>query len=194
MKILGIDLSGKEQNPTGFCILQDNNIKLQTIYTNKDIIRKIRSIEPEIIITDAPLSLPRGRCCLEKDCECRRFGHFRESEKEIRRYGSVLPLTFRGMKELTLRGIYLRNILSDFKWEETHSGTVKKILGWDHFNFLKNYFQVDFAVTKHELDAALAAVCGLFYLHNCYFELGDRNEGTIILPCDKSLEEIICRL
>ncbi len=67
---------------------------LFTIYTDHEIIKLITDLKPSVIVIDAPLSLPKGRCCLEKDCKCAVGGHFRQAEKDIRQYGRVLPLTF----------------------------------------------------------------------------------------------------
>ncbi|BDZ72169.1 DUF429 domain-containing protein [Methanobacterium petrolearium] len=138
MKIIGIDLAGKRDNPTGICVLNlrkaiRGNIDLCTLYSDEEILEKVNSVNPYLIVVDAPLSLPKGRCCLEKDCECSVGGHFRQSEREIRIYGSVLPLTFRGMKMLTMRGVGLARVLSDqYLLKETHPRTAQKILGFEN--------------------------------------------------------------
>lgn len=90
MKILGIDLSGKEENPSGICVFDGDNLDLFTIYNDTNILEVINELKPSLIIIDAPLSLPKGCCCLEKDCECAVGGHFRQAERDIRQYGSVL--------------------------------------------------------------------------------------------------------
>ena len=47
------------------------------------------------------------------------------AERQIRKYGRVLPLTFTGMKMLTLRGIYLASILrTQYTVIESHPRTV----------------------------------------------------------------------
>ena len=100
MKILGIDLAGKAENPSGVCILDEKQLMTCTLFSDSEIISMVNKTKPSVILIDAPLSLPRGRCCLEKNCECADGGHFRQAERDIRKYGSVLPLTFRGMKML----------------------------------------------------------------------------------------------
>lgn len=200
MKIMGIDLAGKEENPTGICILKMNGkISLHTLYGDGEILEKISQDKPSLIVVDAPLSLPKGRCCLEKECECAVGGHFRQSEREIRRYGPVLPLTFTGMKMLTMRGVGLAEAMGRaFKGrcqlKETHPRTVQKILGFkDLKRDLGEYFQMPRDSNEHELDALLAALTGFFYLQTCSLELGDRDEGTIIIPqgreCLQKLKE-----
>jgi hypothetical protein len=191
MKILGIDLAGKPENPTGISVLNVNlktlrsDIRFNLLHKDEEILKETERLNPDLIVVDAPLSLPRGRCCLSKDCSCSRVGgHFREAEAEIRKYGNVLPLTFRGMRMLTERAIGLSNKLKrKYKVIEVHPRTVQKILGFDDLYFaLNRYFKLPCEVTDHELDAALAALTGFFYLKGCYMELGDPAEGTIILP------------
>jgi hypothetical protein len=201
MKIMGIDLAGKEENPTGICIWYLNKvnkvkINLFTVYSDDEILEIVNSFQPTIIVFDAPLSLPKGRCCLEKNCECAVGGHFRQSEREIRRYGPVLPLTFKGMKMLTMRGVGLAGVLSDkYQLMETHPRTVQKILGFRNLKkSLEKYFQIPQNPSEHELDGILAVLSGYFYVNDCFNELGDVNEGTIILPkgrdCLNSLDSI----
>jgi predicted nuclease with RNAse H fold len=183
MKTVGIDLAGKEENPSGICSLNNNEIILKTLYTDEEILDYVKRINPSIIAIDAPLSLPKGRCCLEKDCQCAVGGHFRQAERDIRPYGRVLPLTFRGMKMLTLRGISLaKELRKDYQVIETHPRTSQKMLGFKDPSDLSRFYKLREDATEHELDAALAAVTGLLYLKDCYLELGDPDEGTIVIP------------
>jgi predicted nuclease with RNAse H fold len=129
MCIMGIDLAGKKENPSGICILREDEIFFKTSFTDDEIVEIIQTSNPRLIVIDAPLSLPRGRCCLEKECSCASGGHFRQYEREIRRYGPVLPLTFRGMKMLTMRGVGLKEKLKNYTLMETHPRTVQKMLG-----------------------------------------------------------------
>ena len=201
MKIMGIDLAGKVDNPTGICILNADEsigyeIDMGTLYTDEEILGTIDRVQPSLIVIDSPLSLPKGRCCLEKECECAVGGHFRQSEREIRRYGSVLPLTFTGMKMLTLRGVGLTSALSGkFQLKETHPRTAGKMLNWENLEKdLETHFHLPPDPTEHELDAAIAALTGFFYINDCFLELGDEDEGTIILPkgkvCLEKLEKL----
>ncbi len=187
MKILGIDLAGKEENPTGICILNNRELFLETLFSNKDIIDEVILVDPVLVGIDAPLSLPKGRCCLKRNCECAVGGHFRQAERDIRHYGRVLPLTFPGMNMLTYRGVKLGEqlrVLSEVF--ETHPRTNQRILGLSDLTVdLNRYFSIRGEITDHTLDAALAALTGYFKLLNCYLELGDPVEGTIIIPRDR---------
>jgi hypothetical protein len=186
MKILGIDLAGKQKNPSGICILSNHELFLKTLFFDKDILEEVKRVDPLLIGVDAPLSLPKGRCCLERDCECSMVGHFRQAERDIRPYGRVLPLTFHGMKLLTLRDVKLVKYLNE-KYEviETHPRTDQKILGFTELKLdVSRYFNLRGEITNHTLDSALAALTGYFKVNNCILELGDPVEGIIAIPRD----------
>jgi len=186
MKILGIDLAGKEENPTGISIFDRYKMDLSTIYTDQDILKLIDELKPTVIVIDTPLSLPKGRCCLEKNSKCAVGGHFRQAEKDIRQYGRVLPLTFHGMKMLTLRGVKLASELkNDYELLESHPRTIQKILKFrDQLSGLNQFFRVSSNATEHELDAGVLALTGFLYHKKCCIALGDPNEGIIIIPRD----------
>jgi uncharacterized protein len=193
MIILGIDLAGKEENPSGICIFDENNMEFSTNYTNAEIYKTVNDSNPSVIVIDAPLSLPKGRCCLEKDCECAAGGHFRLADREIRKYGRVLPLTFTGMKMLTLRGNEIASQLKK-KYEviESHPRTSYIILGYhEPFELLNKLFEVPSNVSEHELDAGILTLTGYMYMKNCHMELGDPDEGTIIIPKNAECLDIL---
>jgi len=192
MNIIGIDLSAKEKNQTGICILNNEGINFDTVYSNKDIYELTRSEHPSLIVIDAPLSLPKGRCCLEKECECAVGGHFRQAERDIRKYGRVLPLTFKGMKMLTLRGINLSSKLKkDFNVIESHPNTSLKILGYKNPMELLKLFNVQSDLNEHELDASILAITGYLHINKCSLELGDKTEGTIIIPDPSNCQDML---
>ncbi len=196
MKILGIDLAGKQENPSGVAFLVDHKIKLFTRYDDKEILDLINDLKPQVIVIDAPLSLPKGRCCLEKNCKCAVGGHFRQAERDIRQYGRVLPLTFMGMKMLTMRGIKLSTELKkEYEVLESHPHTTSKILKFeDPYSGLNQFFNISSEANEHELDAGILTLTGLLYLKNCYITLGDPDEGIIILPIDDKCLDIINKL
>jgi uncharacterized protein len=64
MKILGIDLAGKPENPTGISILNvpdletlSPDLKFKPLYEDGKILRKIKKLKPDLIAIDAPLSI-----------------------------------------------------------------------------------------------------------------------------------------
>jgi hypothetical protein len=60
---VGIDLAGKPENPTGICFLNSGKLHLCTVFDDNEILRFIFKTKPSLIVIDAPLSLPKGRCC-----------------------------------------------------------------------------------------------------------------------------------
>ena len=188
IKIMGIDLAGKPENPTGIYFL-NRDIGFSTVFEDNEILNFITKSDPSLIVIDAPLSLPKDRCCLSNECGCSEIGgHFRKAEVEMRKYGRTLPLTFRGMRMLTERGIKLANELKGkYKVIESHPRTIQKILGFkDLKRDLNYYFKLPDNLSDHELDAALLVIAGIFYINGDFIEFGDVDEGIIILPEIKS--------
>lgn len=185
IKIIGMDLAGKPENPTGICFLDSPKLNFSTFFEDNDILSYIYDVDPSLIVIDAPLSLPKGRCCLSNECICSKDGgHFRAAEVEIRKYGRTLPLTFHGMRMLTERGIKLADELKKkYTVLESHPRTIQKILGFSNLhNDLMDYFELPENISEHELDAVLLVIAGIFYMKNEFMEFGDVEEGTIILP------------
>ncbi len=185
VKIMGIDLAGKTENPTGICFLDSGELNFSTLFEDNEILSYIHKTNPPLIVIDAPLSLPKGRCCLSNECSCSENGrHFRAAEVEMRKYGRTLPLTFRGMRMLTERGIRLAEELKKkYTILESHPRTIQKILGFSNpYDDLKDYFELPENISEHELDALLLVVAGIFYMENAFMEFGDPEEGTIVLP------------
>ena len=187
LKIMGIDLAGKSSNPTGICYLNGNKLDFCTLFDDEDILGYVFRHNPNLIVVDAPLSLPAGRCCLSNECPCSKNGsHFRVAEVEMRRFGRTLPLTFKGMKLLTERGISLKEKLErNYEVMESHPKTIQNVLGFKSPLDIKKYFMIPPDINKHEMDAALLVLTGIFYIKGRYIEFGDPDEGLIILPDSK---------
>lgn len=194
-KIMGIDLAGKTENPTGICSLDSSKLNFSTLFEDKDILNYIHRTKPSLVVIDAPLSLPKGRCCLSNECGCsKKGGHFRAAEVEMRKYGRTLPLTFHGMRMLTERGIRLSNELKkNYIVLESHPRTIQKVLGFSNlYDDLTDYFHLPENISEHELDALLLVIAGIFYMEDKFMEFGDPEEGIIVLPEEKnSLKEFL---
>ncbi|MDP3066253.1 MAG: hypothetical protein Q8N08_05875 [Methanobacteriaceae archaeon] len=75
---------------------------------------------------------------------------------------------------------------------ETHPRTVQKILGIKDVNhYVNQNYTVPGNPTEHELDAFLAAFTGLLCLDDCYMELENPEEGSIILPGTDCLKQFL---
>ncbi len=201
MVIIGIDLAGVPEKETGFAVLR-KGLKTETrvLHTDKEIIKETLKHKPRIITIDAPLGMPRGRCCFDKNCSCRSAGAMRKAERALVKMGiRVFPCGFAGMQKLTLRGIKLRKYFEKKKHRviETYPGSAQDILGMPRKGkgleslrkaLIKYGFRGDVktAKTDHELDAITSALVGKYYLEKNYLALGDPEEQQIIVPRDKN--------
>lgn len=86
IKIVGIDLTGSEERPTGFCLMKNNNITTYQINKNDDMIKLIVDFKPDIVSIDSPLSLPYGRISVFDDDPGRdEFGILRICERVLKK-------------------------------------------------------------------------------------------------------------
>jgi hypothetical protein len=98
------------------------------MYTDAQILERIRGIKPALVPIDAPLSLPPGRKSLEE----RTGVHFRECDRELlRRHIKFFPITLGPMRKLTMRGINLKRVLQaeGIIAVEAYPGGAQDILG-----------------------------------------------------------------
>ncbi|MGP3667520.1 MAG: DUF429 domain-containing protein [Candidatus Bathyarchaeota archaeon] len=203
-KVVGIDLAGSIKRPTGFCLM-DGNLKVKTsiLYEDKEIIEKTVLTKPDIVSVDAPLALPKGRCCLKDDCLCRNAGHLRECDKVLLKMKiKFFPLTLGPMRKLTLRGIRIKKELNGkgLNVIESFPYSVKKILGFpekkhelDKFRNALKSLGIDGDINKkdisiHELDAITSALVGLMYLKGEAVEIGDPSEALMVIPKPRNFQ------
>ena len=195
--VVGIDLSGSQERPTGICLLSGNTARLSTAFTDKEIIERTLSLSPSVVSIDSPLSLPKGRTCTRDNCRCRRFGITREIERILKRRGiNVYPCLIKSMQGLTKRGMALSTRLKrKHKFViESYPGAAQDILGFtrkrvdlmdlkgDLMNTGIIPQSVSEVVSHHELDALTSALVGYFYLADQYEAIGRKGEGYLIIP------------
>ncbi len=187
---VGLDLAGVETRPSGFCILRGQRIATSLLYTNQEILTKIKVVLPQIVAIDAPLSLPTGRKSIEQKTNI----HLRECDKELLRKGiRFFPITLGPMRKLTLRGINLRGILesNNFRVIEVYPGGAQDILGIPRKQRgllklkkgLQNLGLRGFSsnISEHELDAATCAFVGKLFLEGKSAIYGTTEQG-IVMP------------
>jgi len=183
LKILGVDLAAKENNPTGICIMEGSKCILQTSYSDSDILRKVIENSPILIAVDAPLTLGERVC-----------------DKLLKKYG-VMPLNLKSIHSLAVRAINIVekiNKLINCKIIEVFPTGTAKVLGvYDRLQYnkienLKTKLQVSFLKhpTKDELDAFLASLTGFLAINGLTEEIGDE-KGKITFPKVNSVVEII---
>ncbi len=168
---VGIDLAALPRNQTGVCLSDGERFEPGTLYSDEEILRYVREHEPRVVAIDAPLTLPRGRCCWDDAC-CGPV-KIRECDRMLIARGyRVFPPGFSFMKQLTLRGKGLKERLTDFEVIEVHPRTTMRILGPREFPGAR---------TEHERDACAAALCAFLYARGKCEALGD-DEGVVVIP------------
>jgi len=72
MRVVGLDLAGKPENPTGFCILTEEGTDTKLLHTDEEIMQEIDNAKPDVIAVDAPLWVPHqsfGRITPWRNCD-----------------------------------------------------------------------------------------------------------------------------
>jgi len=197
MLVVGLDLAGVEIRPTGLCVLDTESMRVKTelVYSDDEILKKINEINPEVVAVDAPLSLPRERCCLKNNCSCRNKGHLRECDKMLLKMKiRFFPVTLGPMRKLTERGINLKKLLekNSNKVIEVYPGGAQDILKIPRkqkgLNKLREGLKklgikgLNKRMNDHELDAVTSAYVGKCFVDGNYQALGDEREGLMIMP------------
>jgi predicted nuclease with RNAse H fold/dephospho-CoA kinase len=197
-RIVGIDLTGSEARPTGWCLLDGAKAETDTISTDDDLIQRTVEARPDLISIDSPLCLPFGRQTVFDDDPTRdEFGIMRYCERELKRRGiNVYPSLLPSMQKLTARGIRLAEVFRShgFPVIESYPGAAQDVmriprkgageewlkLGLKNFGVRGKY--ATSKVTHDELDAITSALVGTFHLAELSEELGTANEPPLIIP------------
>lgn len=168
LKILGIDLAGKTKNPTGICILKENNIKLKTVKEDKEILQIANTLKPDVIAIDAPIMQGKPK--------------IRKADTVLKKY-KAFPPTLPSMIPLTIRGSKLAAQLSKYcQIIEVFPTATAKILGIYHKNYKETATFLHVKVkNKHELDAYICCLTGKMFLEEKTETVGDET-GRIIIP------------
>jgi uncharacterized protein len=157
MKVVGLDLAGKSENPSGFCVFGDEGSQIKLLHKDDEILSEIDAAKPDCIAIDAPTWLPPG-------------GAWRQSDQKLMMMGfqPVSPL-FPTMKILVLRAMNLVRILKSRGYSviEVFSGASEKILG----------ISKEPKKNKDEYEALICALTAKAYLEGKYEDL-----DGIILP------------
>ena len=204
---LGIDLTSAEARPSA-CLGLDRDLHL--IYSgflngDSDILKVAGEHGFKLVAIDAPLSLPKGLCCLEESCPCqpRAEGKGRSCERELARQGIPCYFTTKKsiIKAMVYRGIRLKAELEAMGCEviEVYPYASKvRLLGKNipakskpaGLAFLKQHIGLLLPSIApyldgfdHDLcDAAIAAYTAFLHHHGKTELCGETEEGAICLP------------
>ena len=117
MVYLGIDLTSTPRRPSGYAVLDEGGSLADVGLAREDaeLLALIARWGPRIIAIDAPLSLPRGLCCLEEDCPCAALNGLKAAERELFRQGISLYATTKRsiIKPMIYRAMGLRRKLEE---------------------------------------------------------------------------------
>lgn len=197
--VIGIDLTGSENKPSGFAVMYGKNVKTDMLYSDEDLIQASLKHNPSVVSIDSPLSYPAGRCCAKSTCDCKKYGITRYCERLLSSFGiGVYPCLIPSMVNLTTRGMRLAQKFRDLGIDviESYPGVAQDILnirrkqnglehlknGYKNFGIVGDYFSSE-AIKHDELDAIASALVGLFYINGQYVALGNDAENYLIVPC-----------
>jgi predicted nuclease with RNAse H fold len=156
MKVVGLDLAGKPENQTGFCVLTEEGTETKILHYDDEIIREIENAKPDLIAVDAPFWVPQT-------------GMFRLSEEKLLKRG-FNPISTRipTMEILAIRASKLVKVLrgKNFKVIEVFAGASERILG----------LSKEPRKNDDEYEALLCALTGKYYLEGKYEDV----DGIII--------------
>ncbi len=195
MSVAGLDLAGVETRPTGYCRLTNMKAETALLYTDEEILRRVKESQPRVVAIDAPLSLPLGRKCIEE----RTAEHLREADRELLRRGiKFFPITLGPMRKLTERGLRLKGPLEamGFSSIEVYPGGAQDVLGIPRkqrgLEKLKAGLEkqgitgLRDSLSDHELDAVTCALVGRMFLEGKSVTYGVPERGIVMPPDEKS--------
>jgi predicted nuclease with RNAse H fold len=198
---VGIDLAGVERRETGLALLRDGRLEqLQAAAGDDEILAFAALAGPAATIAiDAPLSLPRGRCCLNDDCRCRHDPGTRSRECErallrmrvpvfatalinvLARRGIAIAAAFRsaGQEPLEvypqatfrLLGMPAAAKRTPLGKRRIHDALQALVPGLDHPG-----------ASDHMLDAVVCAVTARLWQQGLTVSVGVADEGLMVIP------------
>lgn len=205
-RFLGIDLTSSANKPSAYAIL-DSDLHVAALgflSSDGEIVAAVDKAQPAVVAIDAPLSLPRGLCCLEESCSCRELLPLkaRACERELRdRYGIPSYYTTKKslIKAMVYRAIALRHELGrhghlvievyPYATKVRLWGAIPRKTTPAGLEFLRERLAALIPglaperVQHHDLaDALIAAYTG--YLHHRHMTeaMGHPEEGLLFIP------------
>lgn len=200
LKVVGIDLTGSESRPSGWCILDGREVTTARLGGDEEIIARTLKERPHVVSIDSPLTLPEGRIAVHDDDPGRYvYGIMRYSERLLKRRGvNVYPALIPSMQRLTARGIRLAQAFRSmgFPVIESYPGAAQDIMGIPRKRKGLEYLEQGLAefgvsgafineqLTHDELDAITSAIVGVFFWAGRVERLGSDpiGEEALMIP------------
>ena len=198
LKVVGIDLTGSENKPSGWCLLDGTEATTRLIGSDANLISVTLEAQPHIVSIDSPLSLPQGRISVLDDDPGRyKYGIMRYCERVLKKRGiNVYPALIPSMQKLTARGIRLASLLRNkgVPVIESYPGAAQDIMGIPRkraslnmlceglreFGIRGNFLKEQ--LTHDELDAITSSVVGAFFWCGKFEALGMEGDEALIIP------------
>ncbi len=192
--MIGLDLAGSPRRDTGVCVFSGpRSLRTTVLHSDDEILGFVRSEHPDLVVIDAPLSLPWGRRTIDD----RTGPHFRECDRVLLRMRvPFFPITLGPMRMLTARGIAIASAIRGEGPEvlEGYPGGAQDLLGLPRKREGVRRVQRALrsrglggeldrrALTHDELDAVTIAWVGWMYRKGRGTIIGDPSEGVLLLP------------
>jgi uncharacterized protein len=177
---------------------------LRSVDTDDAIVTLAQTLGPRTVVAiNAPLTLPRGRCCLDDECRCRHDPGTRSREVERALARERVPtLATALIKVLARRGIVLaaRLRLLGFEVLESYPYATLRVLGLPAGGkrskagrrligealrpLVPGLAGLD--PSEHELDAVVCALTADLWLRGRCRLVGDPAEGQMVVPVPMS--------
>ena len=183
--IIGIDLAGKPENPTGLALLEGKTVQSSLINTDEEPLKSIICNKPALTAIDAPFNPPKE-------------GIQRKAERKMPEKGyRILPPSLAARRERALQAMKLSTLMANkgYKAIEVHSTSTRRVLDiplkdWRKIQTILIDIGLREAVrtrtlVSHEIDAVTAALTAYLYLRGQTESIGDEAEGYITLPKKK---------
>ncbi|SDL66904.1 Uncharacterized conserved protein YprB, contains RNaseH-like and TPR domains [Geoalkalibacter ferrihydriticus] len=198
LRVVGIDLTGSEGRPSGWCFLNHDLAETKCLGPDEDLINETLKVKPDLVSIDSPLSIPFGRTSVDdSDPGRHEFGIMRKCERLLKKRGvNVYPSLIPSMQQLTARGMRLAERFRKLGVPviESYPGAAQDIMGiprkgasldylskgLELFGVKGNYLTEQ--VCHDELDAITSAVVGLFFWSGKFEAIGNEEEDYLIIP------------
>jgi histidinol phosphatase-like PHP family hydrolase/predicted nuclease with RNAse H fold/dephospho-CoA kinase len=191
-RVVGIDLTAGDK-ATGVAVLNDFEVQTASLTSDEEILAYIQKHKPKIVSIDSPLGLPGGGDTINAHA-----GIVRVAEHDLASIGiPAYPALIDSMKNLTLRGIRLRQAIEQFprapRVIESYPGAAQDILciprKQKSLDLLREGLRrlglegAGLDTKSHdEMDSITSAIVGRYFESTLFEPMGIPSEAQLIVP------------